>query len=367
MLLLLPLLLLLPAGPACLSAADAAASSPSPPQDFFFRTYVDGKTLVTWEVEKLCVIGTLFDLKFYPVDVQALDICLELKTSSRESTFVPFPNEATFGDCPAGEVAQVATEKIHLPDYLAIPGHEFSANLYITEPTESWTGEQFCGIKCSCWYQRRHQNDLYNIALAQFSLTTLCASVWTLDSEEDLADRIACQFALILAAVAMKLVVVQTLPPVSYVTLLEKYINYTFFFLALATFMMALERHIRCFWHSHCAKGEADNEMLYIWCISWALFNAFFVFSVRGIQQNEVALVKSLGLTRGPELGAEGASLFQAGGGGISDVRAMLLAKKDHSKNQRKAMKRSNSGRNLSSASMEVENRNELADMNIPT
>jgi len=32
------------------------------------------QTLVTWEVQKLCIIGTLFDLKFYPVDVQALDV-----------------------------------------------------------------------------------------------------------------------------------------------------------------------------------------------------------------------------------------------------------------------------------------------------
>ena len=45
----------------------AATLKGSEGEDYFFRSYVDGRTLVTWEVEKLCVIGTLFDLKFYPV------------------------------------------------------------------------------------------------------------------------------------------------------------------------------------------------------------------------------------------------------------------------------------------------------------
>ena len=85
-------------------------------ENYFYRTYVNGKTIVTWEVEKLCEIGSMFDLLYYPVDVQALDICLEMKTSVRESRFIPFPNEATFDDCPAGEVAQVAHDNIHLPD-----------------------------------------------------------------------------------------------------------------------------------------------------------------------------------------------------------------------------------------------------------
>ena len=41
-------------------------------EDFFFRAYVDGCTLVTWEVEKLCKIGTLFDLIHYPVRAKGL-------------------------------------------------------------------------------------------------------------------------------------------------------------------------------------------------------------------------------------------------------------------------------------------------------
>ena len=93
-------------------------------ENFFYRSYIDGKTLVTWEVEKLCVIGSLFDLVYYPVDVQALDVCLELKTGLRETVFIPFPPEGTGAHATEAELAQVLTDRIHLPDYALIPGHE---------------------------------------------------------------------------------------------------------------------------------------------------------------------------------------------------------------------------------------------------
>jgi hypothetical protein len=103
-------------------------------ENFFYRSLLpSGETIVTWEVEKLCTIGSRFDLLFYPVDVQALNICLELKTSTSEAVFIPFPNESTFADCPEGEVAQVKIANIFLPDYALIPGHEFSAMLYHTD------------------------------------------------------------------------------------------------------------------------------------------------------------------------------------------------------------------------------------------
>ena len=55
-------------------------------------------------------------------EVEALDIALELKTSARETVFVAFPNEATFADCKGGEIAQVLTDNVMLPDYDFIPG-----------------------------------------------------------------------------------------------------------------------------------------------------------------------------------------------------------------------------------------------------
>jgi len=52
----------------------------------------------------------------------------------------------------------VAVNRIHLPDYAFLEGHEFSASLYKSQPEASWTGEVFDGIKVTCWFQRRHQN-----------------------------------------------------------------------------------------------------------------------------------------------------------------------------------------------------------------
>jgi hypothetical protein len=194
-------------------------------EDFFYRTFVDGKTIVTWEVEKLCEIGSLFDLCYYPVDVQALDICLEMKTSLRDTVFIPFPTEATSGgaefETEVLQLAQVLTNNIHLPDYALIPNHEHTAILYTTNHEDSWTGELFSGVKVTVWFQRRFQNDFYNIGLVQFALTSLVSGVWAIDGSENVEDRIAADFTLVLAGVAMKFVLSQNLPPVTYLTMME--------------------------------------------------------------------------------------------------------------------------------------------------
>eukprot|EP01046_Picozoa_sp_COSAG06_P036814 COSAG06_NODE_4095_length_4581_cov_5.947345_1_plen_652_part_00 len=299
----------------------AATLDGSDGEDYFYRSLVEDKTICTWEVEKLCEIGSLFDLLYYPVDVQALDICLELKTSVRETVFIPFPNAATFADCPAGEVAQVMTAGIVLPDYQCIPRHEFTALLYSTDPEQSWTGEQFSGVKCSVWFQRRHENDLYNIAMVQCALTSLVAGVWTLDAE-DVEERVANDFTLVLAGVAMKFVVAQVLPPVSYVTLLEKYINITFMFLTLATTAHCMQRQIE--------GVVSDSQLLIGWTVAWVATNVYCYYKLYSIKHREIDLVRQLNLKKAE--GALGSGNSQkgfdthanVGMGGITDVRVLL-------------------------------------------
>ena len=96
-----------------------------------------------------------------------------------------------------------------------------TAILYTTKPEDSWTGELFSGVKVTVWFQRRYQHDLYYIGLVQCALTSLVAGVWSIDGHTDIEDRIASDFTLVLAGVAMKFVLSQNLPPVSYVTMME--------------------------------------------------------------------------------------------------------------------------------------------------
>ena len=62
---------------------------------------------------------------------------------------------------------------------------------------------------------------MYYIGLVQCALTSLVAGVWSIDGHTDIEDRIASDFTLVLAGVAMKFVLSQNLPPVSYVTMME--------------------------------------------------------------------------------------------------------------------------------------------------
>ena len=153
----------------------------------------------------------------------------ELKTPVTETKFIPFPNEATFSDCPAGEVAQVAIKSIRLPDYDFIPGHEFSASMYRTTDEDSWTGEIFSGIKCTCWFQRIYTNDFYNIVIAQFCLTSLVLGVWTLDPV-DHGNRIANDFVLVKSA-------------------------------HLSTILIVLARYVDCLFCLHAGAGCRRNEV----------------------------------------------------------------------------------------------------------
>lgn len=313
-------------------------------EDYFYRSYIDGKTIVTWEVEKLCTIGSLFDLCYYPVDVQALDICLELKTSLSETRFIPFPADATLDSSTTEDLAQVLTHNIHLPDYALLPGHEYTGMLYTTLPEDSWTGELFSGVKVSVWFQRRYQNDFYNIALVQFALTSLVAGVWAIDGNENIEDRIASDFTLVLAGVAMKFVLSQNLPPVSYITTMENYINMTFIFLAVAT-------TLHCLQSQHESLGITDLQVFWTWIIAWIVANLAFLRHAIHVRDREVDLVKQLGLTRTAEadskVGHQTAledenhdNLINLGMGGITDVRAMLVR-------QKKEMSRRRGGRRL--------------------
>lgn len=312
-------------------------------EDYFYRSCIDGKTIVTWEVEKLCTIGSLFDLCYYPVDVQALDICLELKTSVKETQFVPFPADATISSSTTEDLAQVLTSYIHLPDYALIPGHEYTGMLYTTMPDDSWTGEMFSGVKVSVWFQRRYQNDFYNIALVQFALTSLVAGVWAIDGQENIEDRIAADFTLVLAGVAMKFVLSQNLPPVSYVTTMENYINMTFLFVAIAT-------GLHCLQSRHESIGLSDTHVFWIWVTTWIIANLFFLRHVVQVKNREVDLVRQLGLTRTADAGAgqqmhgaamepgEGEDLgdvMNLGMGGMTDVRQMLKTQKQMSHRRR--------------------------------
>jgi hypothetical protein len=89
-------------------------------ENYFYRSLCDGRTLVTWEIEKICKIGAKFDLRSYPVDVQGLDICLEMKTGLAETVLVPFPDEATFAHTPSGQVGVWRPQQMKLPRSLLL-------------------------------------------------------------------------------------------------------------------------------------------------------------------------------------------------------------------------------------------------------
>ena len=133
------------------------------------------------------------------------------------------------------------------------------------------------------------------------------------------------------ATVAMKVVLAQTLPPVTYETFLEKYVNRAFYFLLVASFAHFLESHVEAgiavyvpgfgkllvedestaldrsvaqllegdLWHCHGPLCEYDLLAMRLWFALWVLYNVYMYKLFKRMKSNDVRMIRSVGLTKG--------------------------------------------------------------------
>jgi hypothetical protein len=201
------------------------------------------------------------------------------------------------------QVADVLVDNVYLEDYSLLKAHEYSACLYHTKGDQSWQGVRYSGVKVTIWLRRKYMHELVNIALAQCLTTSFVFAVWAIPKEE-IANRLSCDFALVLAAVAMKFVVNQTLPPVAYVTLLEQYVTTTFCFLGACTAAHACTESLSEL-ITDCSEGvcsdTVDRSVLSAFATCGALVNVCFAWHMRAVSRQQVQRVLDMNLSTGPE------------------------------------------------------------------
>jgi len=131
---------------------------------------------------------------------------------------------------------------------------------------------------------------------ALLSLSVLC--IFALDPEEHFNDRVNIVITLILAAVAFQYVVVSVLPPVPYLTILDKCTLGTFGFLGYILLELVIFETVE-------SLQDSDNVQLIIAMSVWAAlqsYEAYLCFSGRKFELMKLtADSDALG-----ELGAEG-------------------------------------------------------------
>ena len=138
------------------------------------------------------------------------------------------------------------------------------------------------------------------------------------------------------ATVAMKVVMAQTLPPVTYETFLEKYVNRAFYFLLAASFAHFVESHVEAgiavyipglgkllvqnestaldlaaaqllegdLWHCDGPLCEYDVWLMRVWSVLWILYNGYMYILFKRLKSDDVRMIRSVGLTKGG--GSEG-------------------------------------------------------------
>jgi len=133
--------------------------------------------------------------------------------------------------------------------------------------------------------RRKHEGWLKNVVLLLGLISTCVFSAFSLDPEEDLGERFAIVLTLLLTATTFKFVISDSLPKVTYMTVLDKYVmvcNAGFIvFVALFSIMPHLDvSDIRSF------------EMRYFFPILvgvWTVFNIVFLYRVWRVNKLHVS------------------------------------------------------------------------------
>lgn len=177
------------------------------------------------------------ELHHFPFDEQLLQILIVF--NCRREGVVPVEVSAS------GVEATVVNQGFRLHDLwylvrpinaMSAPGKAGDGELNVREYTYGLPPRSFPGLLLSGTVQRRPTYYLVNIALPMGSFVLLSFLQFTLPASENAHNRLAITLTLVLTAAAFKQSVSSMLPSISYLTLLDQYVMFSWAIIVLATF-----------------------------------------------------------------------------------------------------------------------------------
>mmetsp|Transcript_663 Transcript_663/g.1034 ORF Transcript_663/g.1034 Transcript_663/m.1034 type:complete len:373 (-) Transcript_663:169-1287(-) len=139
---------------------------------------------------------------------------------------------------------------------------------FLSHPGDSGFLKQYSELHVTLTMTRHPESYIYGIGVPLAFITTLgwgCSAI----SHEDFADRSAITLTLLLTSVAYKFVISQNIPPVSYLTFLDKYVLTSSIFLC----SLFLQNYI-AFWLD---SSLLDDLMLCTLFGIWVCMNVWFI------------------------------------------------------------------------------------------
>jgi len=247
-------------------------------KEMYTTETANGKVYVLGQLELMCVISSRFELHQFPNDCQDLIITIQSQSPSTQCKFI-----SPMGGDPAVEVRDSG---MFLDDFKTLPGYPFTYNLFQT----SSQNRIFSAVEIKVKLVRRATYYIINVAFIMFLICTFVLCAWAVHPGA-IGDRWGVDFALLLTAVAFKLILSDMLPRLSYLTTLDIYVLAGFIFLAAATFSHTL---LPVLFHSKLNYSaltlppvsvedeelviDADLISFYVFAFGWLAWNLAYGF-----------------------------------------------------------------------------------------
>lgn len=218
---------------------------------------------------RLAIRGTFgepLELQDFPFDCQELAINIASSAASTIQVLVPHFRRKKF--------VVISQEVSTFPEWIC---HAPVCDMKLSDVSNSARGLRFSNLVLILKFERISYAYLTRVYSQLALITATGFSMFAMDAAEDLADRLATAFTLLLTAVAFMFVIESKLPSVPYLTALDYYTIVSFVFLlflagysALATSMVTL---------FDTTIEDLEDAICYAMFGIWILYHVFFIFS----------------------------------------------------------------------------------------
>jgi len=247
-------------------------------------TRMDYDYMISARYSIRATFGEPFELESFPFDVQDLKIIISSTATTGSQILVPHFRRKDF--------VKIAVNVSSLPEWdFRAPVAEFK----ISNPSTSDRGSAYSTCVLNMKVARRFQSYVVRIMSLMGLITLATFTVFSLEPVDDMADRLANSFTLVLTGLVFMFVVDSRLPTVPYLTLLDAYTYVQFILMLLIALESAVIPHVP---DAH----DIDRYILYGLAGGWVLYQIYYFFTcyfarkaeMRKLKMNSTAVEKDI-------------------------------------------------------------------------
>lgn len=259
-------------------------------KDVWMKSYRDSneQMRVTQFMRRKLTVSEAFELKNFPFDIQPLHIQF---SSSWDCKNVLLTFNKTMPSSMDPNPLDSQEWEFHKPRLIAYDmDWRDDDQPLLSLSSQSVSGARYSRAYIALTVKRKPEYYLWNIYVMLLILGTLSFTVFSVDPQET-GDRLGIMLTLVLALVAFKLVLVQMLPSISYLTMLDVYtlgsIQLMFFISIFNAILPALGLYGQ-------VLITADFVVLVIGAIMWISINVWFILKTIYLTTSRNAEIKQI-------------------------------------------------------------------------